>query len=696
MARDYESRKSTEAARQARQSAEGRDIGELPEVADPDRKNRGLDSIESFGLEYFPARFPLPVCSAHRTAIKGMESVTNDGGLKAISFFRGGGKTTWSEVAVLRAVLYGLRRFVVLCQATQPLAARSLKKIKRELESNDRLLEDFPEVCFPIRKLERLNNRSRGQTLGGEPTGMEWTADSIVLPTVKGSASSGAVIYVTGIEGALKGLSAVSPEGGILRPDLVLIDDAQTRATAKSPTQTGDRESIITDDILGLAGPEKQMAAVFLCTPIYQNDLSERFLSTERHPEWHGERTKMLPKFPDKISLWDQYSEIRRDSLRSGDEGKRATEFYLQHQAEMDAGSLVTWPERLRAGPFEGVSGLELAMILYYNSPRGFRAEYNCEPEAAAIGDGDKALTPEGVAKRLSGVPRYSAPKECPRLTAFFDPGKKVLWYAVVAWTERFGGSVIDYGCHPRQSRAFFDADDARPTLKDLYPGLDDPKLVFASLKALIPEVLGRTYFSDGGGELRVEKALVDYGWEGESVFQYVRQSPYAGLLHPSKGFGRTAVSRGVGEWAAKAGERIGHHWRLSVSAKAGVRMVQFDSDVWKTFLHGALTVAQGGLTGLTFYGKDPATHEMIAHHCAAEYSTSAIIRGVTLDKWEVRPDRPDNHLWDCIVGAAVAASVAGVQWSASGEAIAPRIKPPKIKMSEVIARKRAEKAGVR
>jgi hypothetical protein len=68
----------------------------------------------------------------------------------------------------------------------------------------------------------------------------------------------------------------------------------------------------------------------------------------------------------------------------------------------------------------------------------------------------------------------------------------------------------------------------------------------------------------------------------------------------------------------------------------------------------------------------------MIGEHCAAEYSTPVTVRGATFDKWEVRPDRPDNHLLDVLVGCAVGASVLGVQFSATADGKAPVIEPRK------------------
>ena len=52
----------------------------------------------------------------------------------------------------------------------------------------------------------------------------------------------------------------------------------------------------------------------------------------------------------------------------------------------------------------------------------------------------------------------------------------------------------------------------------------------------------------------------------------------------------------------------------------------------------------------------------MISEHLTAEYRTRTTGRGRECDEWQQRPGRPDNHLFDCIVGAAGAASVSGVE----------------------------------
>ena len=71
-----------------------------------------------------------------------------------------------------------------------------LEAIKTELDGNDLLLADFPEVVFPIQSLDGIANRCYGQLYRGDRTHIGWTAREVVLPTMPGSPASGAVIKV--------------------------------------------------------------------------------------------------------------------------------------------------------------------------------------------------------------------------------------------------------------------------------------------------------------------------------------------------------------------------------------------------------------------------------------------------------------------------------------------------------------------
>lgn len=685
---NYEGFKAQQAEISRERSAAGREIGPLPSVVDPARREACKFDLELFARTYFPSRFFLPLATIHLAAIVRMARCTESGGLFACAMPRGSGKTTIAEVAVLHALLYGFRRFVVLVAATEGHATKALRRIQTELETNDLLLEDFPEACFPIRALERIHNRAKGQTLDGEATRIEMTAVSLTLPRVNGAACSSATVSCHGLTGAVRGQIMIGPDGQPMRPDMVIIDDAQTRDSAKSPTQTSDREAIINDDVLGLAGPTTQIAAFMLCTVIYPDDLSDRFLSHDKHPQWQGLRTKMLVQFPKDMAWWDEYAEVRRESFRSGDEGRRANEFYIENRERADEGAIVSWPERIKAGE---VSGIQSAMNLFIDNPRGFRSEYQNDPDKADLGEVSKEYDHREIGKRYNGVGRYNVPRECPVLTCGIDVGADVLWYTVMGWTDQFGGSVVDYGCWPRQTRSNFAANDVRPTLRELHSGMTAGQAVYQGLLDLTGVVLGRTYHHDQtGGEMRITKALVDCGYETDVVYQFVRASGFSGTLIPSKGIGRTATSRGVGEWKPRPGELSGHHWRLTRSETGRGQVVQYDPDFWKTFLHERFTTPLGARTAISLFGDKNQSHEMYANHIAAEYGTPVTLRGTTFDKWAVMPNRPDNHYLDCTVLATIAASIAGIKFHASGVQEAPRKPKPKVSAAEAQAQRRA------
>ncbi|MFP4053562.1 MAG: hypothetical protein ACLFV7_06845 [Phycisphaerae bacterium] len=52
-------------------------------------------------------------------------------------------------------------------------------------------------------------------------------------------------------------------------------------------------------------------------------------------------------------------------------------------------------------------------------------------------------------------------------------------------------------------------------------------------------------------------------------------------------------------------------------------------------------------------FGRKAGTHRLLADHLTAEYRVKTEARERTVDEWELRTSRPDNHWLDCRVGAA-------------------------------------------
>jgi len=98
--------------------------------------------------------------------------------------------------------------------------------------------------------------------------------------------------------------------------------------------------------VLGLAGPGKKISGIMPCTVIRPGDMADSILDRDRHPEWNGERTRMVDSFSINTTMWERYAEIRSEGLRADDGGEAGTEFYRQNRLEMDAGSSVSWKQR--------------------------------------------------------------------------------------------------------------------------------------------------------------------------------------------------------------------------------------------------------------------------------------------------------------------------------------------------------------
>jgi len=69
---------------------------------------------------------------------------------------RGSGKTTICECACIWAALNGHREFVCLIGSDEGHAMDMLDSIKMELDGNELLLADYPEVVFPIQALDGI------------------------------------------------------------------------------------------------------------------------------------------------------------------------------------------------------------------------------------------------------------------------------------------------------------------------------------------------------------------------------------------------------------------------------------------------------------------------------------------------------------------------------------------------------------
>ncbi|MFW6159501.1 MAG: terminase gpA endonuclease subunit, partial [Planctomycetota bacterium] len=666
----YEERKRREAERNRLKALAGQDIGPVPDVADVGRRDAASAGFRVFCETYFPPVFYRPWSADHLRVIEKMERCIQEGGLFAFAMPRGSGKTTLARLAALWAVLTGARHYVCLIGGSQTRAIDLLASIRRSILSPEceALRADFPEALYPLWCLRNNARKQKGQHIDGELTYCTWASDKLVFPTVtddrlpgmlrdrglEQSPSNSSVITVTSLDSNMRGQQHTRMDGSVIRPSLVLLDDPQTRESARSPAQTKYRLDLLNGDVLGMAGPGEKIAAFLACTKMYEDDLADQVLDLQKNPQWQGECTKLISAWPTNEKLWDEYRTIREESLRQGNGGKEATKFYREHRAEMDEGAQAAWSARFNE---DEISAIQHAVNLRCDmGDEAFDAEYQNEPASKQETEA-AMIAPDDVAERFNGRKRGEVPLACSKVTGFIDVHKQLLFYCVCAWQEDFTGFVIDYGTFPDQGRSFFTLANARRTLGRTFKGAGEEGAIQAGLEKLVSELLEREWPKAGGaGVMRIERLFVDMGYKPR-VVAAVKHKVGGSAMMLSKGVGIKAGGKPVSMYQRRPGWTLGTNWYVpNVRGTAEFPHICVDVNWWKSFVHERLAVAPGDPGALTLFGKKAVEHHLFAEHIAgSETYVTTFGHGRQVHQWRQRPERPDNHWFDCLVGCAAA-----------------------------------------
>lgn len=650
------------------QNLAARELGALPSVKDPSRRNRARLDLCAFMRSYFPAKFKKPFGPIHYRLIQRIQDVVLNGGKQAVAMPRGSGKTTITNAAAVWAILNGFRRCVVVVAANTRDARRILKTLETMISKTPELLEDYPEVCYPLAKLGGSALLARGQTFYGVPTDVRISADSFRLPTIRGSACSGATIAAFGANAAIRGFQTENPDGSTDRPDFLFLDDLQTDQIAANPARVEALEQKVASTLAGLAENGAELSMIQTMTVKIPDDYADRTLNVELYPRWNGLRESALESLPERLDLWRQYRAIWFD------DEKKATAFYRDNLEEMRRGGVVGWPDAYQGGKL--VDTLEYYMRLWCENERAFWSEQQNQPKE--LGGNAVKLPAKEIARKLNGYPRGVLPGGTVKITAFVDVHGDLLYFAVVAFKSDFTGYVVDYGTFPEQRRAYFAKDDGGlETLARAFNGKTADGRVREGLCWLLTDLKSRFYeFEDASNAagLAIERVGIDAGWKPEIVEDSIR---IAGVrfAYPSKGVAVGAKQKPMRLWPKKEGRVFG--WRLideKVKAISG-RQVLVDVNYWKTKVHESLSLTPGESGSLSLWGADRTVHRMFSEHLSAEIAKNVESGTNRVVEWSASPTRPDNHFFDCVVGAFAAASTLGLLTSDDPRAATRRIK---------------------
>ena len=277
-----------------------------------DRRKKVFDPVS--GYDYFVSHyFPHYVRSASRSELhdylfKTLPEILQDP--KSVNMAtaapRGEAKSTLvSQLFTLYCLVTQKKRYALIVMDSINQAYPMLESIKVELEFNQRLRIDFPEVA--------------GQ-------GRVWQATTILT-------KANQKVEIAGSGKKLRGL-----RHGAYRPDLVVLDDIENDEQVRSAEQRDKLHEWLKKTVLPLGVPGEKLDVVYIGTILHYDSVLNRTLASKA---WKTAKFKALKKMPDDMALWDKWEDF---FLNEGE--AVADAFYHANQAAMDKGSEVSWAAR--------------------------------------------------------------------------------------------------------------------------------------------------------------------------------------------------------------------------------------------------------------------------------------------------------------------------------------------------------------
>ena len=319
------------------------------------RKQAARENFEVFCKYYLAEHFTLPPSSMHGEISELLVKATKNRGARiALAAPRGYAKTTLICLAyVLWCLIRASEPYIVLISNTSDQAAQLLANIKKELEENLLILQDFPEVAEPM---------------GRKPSPKRWQAREILT-------RNGVRITVLGAGQRLRGR-----KHGKNRPSVIILDDVEAEPEAHSKELREKRLEWFDKAVLK-AGDTGHTNVVVVGTLLHYDSLLARLVGIGNalpRPGWTSRRYQAVLSWSadeEAWGIWADYYTGRQDV--DGAFGPEIAHAYFEiDQEDMLRGTKVLWPER--------ESYLQLMEMRLTEGRASFDSEKQNDPIAAA------------------------------------------------------------------------------------------------------------------------------------------------------------------------------------------------------------------------------------------------------------------------------------------------------------------------
>ena len=284
------------------------------------RRKAGEQSILTFGKTYLPAHTKYAPSSMHMQLFEDLQKATEERGARlAIAAPRGHAKSTIvSLIYILWCICYLTERYIMLISNTLDLSSDFLSQIKRELQSNSRLLEDFPEVCEP---------------LGSQSAAPRWRRDEIIT-------RHGVKVTALGAEKQIRGRRHHHH-----RPTLIVLDDVENELEVRSDEQRKRKEEWFKKAVLKVGSSQSNFIVVG--TILHYDALLANLIDPRKYPGWTGKKFQAVCKWSAHTELWSTWESIycHREELDGASGPQVARKYFDRNKRKMLKGTEVLWGE---------------------------------------------------------------------------------------------------------------------------------------------------------------------------------------------------------------------------------------------------------------------------------------------------------------------------------------------------------------
>ncbi len=342
-----------------------------------DRIERARHDFEFFCKYYLADYFSAESADFHRELV---EMVTvHDRGVAAAP--REHAKSTHVSFAFpLHQILFGLRHFLIIIRESDQVASANVDDIRRELESNERIREDFGDVCGA----------------------RKWAESEFIT-------STGVKVVGRGRGQSMRGMRYKQ-----FRPDLVIADDIEDDEQAESRDRRDKLERWLKRVVLNLIGPDGKF--FMIGTILHHDSVLVRLLA-----QTDVFFTRIWRAETDGKPLWPARWPISRLEAKKKEIGVRnyATEFMNNPANEEDQIFSPNWWRYFKDDDVEG----ELDEVAAIDPAIGQKAKNDDTAVIVAAERGGNYYVLRVVLKKLKVTQQvelaFSTWREFPRIRKF-------------------------------------------------------------------------------------------------------------------------------------------------------------------------------------------------------------------------------------------------------------------------------------